>query len=118
MAKMSDKTKRAINAGRRRAGLKPIKFGAKKDRKVLLKSQTTKAKRELTKASSKGYYPSIIGYQVCSKCLKSKVGSRNAWFQDFTGQKRICNACIDKMRKAKTGKKKWADKFSASGKEF
>jgi len=30
MAKMSDKTKRAINAGRRRAGLKPIKFGAKK----------------------------------------------------------------------------------------
>ena len=30
MAKMSDKTKRAINAGRRRAGLKTIKFGAKK----------------------------------------------------------------------------------------
>jgi hypothetical protein len=30
MAKMSDKTKRAINAGRRRAGLKPIKFGSKK----------------------------------------------------------------------------------------
>ena len=38
-------------------------------------------------------------YQVCSKCLKNKVGSRNAWFQDFTGQKRVCNACIDKMRK-------------------
>ena len=30
MAKMSDKTKRAINRGRRKAGLKPIKFGAKK----------------------------------------------------------------------------------------
>ena len=30
MAKMSDKTKRAINKGRRNAGLKPIKFGAKK----------------------------------------------------------------------------------------
>ena len=30
MAKMSDKTKRAINAGRRKAGLKPIRFGAKK----------------------------------------------------------------------------------------
>ena len=29
MAKMSDKTKRAINKGRRKAGLKPIKFGAK-----------------------------------------------------------------------------------------
>jgi hypothetical protein len=31
MAKMSDKTKRAINKGRRKAGLKPIKFGAKKN---------------------------------------------------------------------------------------
>ena len=30
MAKMSDKTKRAINTGRRKAGLKPIRFGAKK----------------------------------------------------------------------------------------
>ena len=30
MAKMSDKTKRAINKGRKNAGLKPIKFGAKK----------------------------------------------------------------------------------------
>jgi len=29
MATMSDKTKRAINAGRRRAGLKPIKFKPK-----------------------------------------------------------------------------------------
>ena len=30
MAKMSDKTKRAINTGRRKAGLKQIRFGAKK----------------------------------------------------------------------------------------
>jgi len=95
-----------------------VKKYAKKGRKALLKKQTQTTKRELTRADRKGYYPSIIGYQVCSKCLKSKVGSRNAWFQDFTGQKRICNACIDKMRKAKTGKKKWADKFSASGKEL
>ena len=29
MAKMSDKTKRAINAGRRKAGLKPIRFKKK-----------------------------------------------------------------------------------------
>ena len=90
----------------------------KKKQTAKLKTQTAKAQRAMTKADKKGYYPSIIGYQVCSKCLKSKVGSRNAWFQDFTGQKRICNACIDKMRKAKTGKKKWADKFSASGKEL
>ena len=32
MAKMSDKTKRAINKGRRKAGLKPIKFGSKKQK--------------------------------------------------------------------------------------
>ena len=32
MAKMSDKTKRAINKGRRKAGLKPINFGAKSKR--------------------------------------------------------------------------------------
>ena len=90
----------------------------RKGQKAKLKTQTAKAKRELAKADKKGYMPKIKGYQVCSKCLKSKVGSRNAWFQDFTGQKRICNACIDKMRKAKKGKKKWADKFSASGKEL
>ena len=29
MAKMSDKTKRAINRGRKKAGLKPIKFKKK-----------------------------------------------------------------------------------------
>ena len=56
---------------------------------------------KLTKASNKGYLPKIKGYQVCSKCLKNKVGSRQAWFQDFTGQKRVCNACIDEMRKGK-----------------
>ena len=95
-----------------------VKKYAKKGRKALLKKQTQTAKRELTKADNKGYYPKIKGYQVCSKCLKKKVGSRDAWFQDFTGQKRICNACIDKMRKAKTGKKKWADQFSASGKKL
>tara|TARA_R110002020_G_scaffold166352_1_gene354308 strand:+ start:419 stop:727 length:309 start_codon:yes stop_codon:yes gene_type:complete len=71
----------------------------RKGQKAKLKTQTAKAKRELTKASNKGYYPKVKGYQVCTKCLKNKVGSRQAWFQDFTGQKRICNACIDKMRK-------------------
>ena len=40
----------------------------------------------------------IKGYQVCSKCLKNKVGSRQAWFQDFTGQKRICYNCIKNER--------------------
>ena len=73
----------------------------KKKQTAKLKTQTTKAKRELTKASNKGYYPKVKGYQVCSKCLKNKVGSRQAWFQDFTGQKRVCNACIDEMRKGK-----------------
>ena len=36
MAKMSDKTKRAINAGRRRAGLKPIRFSTPASRKTKL----------------------------------------------------------------------------------
>ena len=75
-------------------------YGKKKERKALLKKQTQKAKKDLTIADKKGYYPKIKGYQVCSKCLKKKVGSRDAWFQDFTGQKRICNSCIDKLRKA------------------
>ena len=33
MAKMSDKTKRAINRGRKKAGLRPIKWGNKMTRK-------------------------------------------------------------------------------------
>ena len=36
MAKMSDKTKRAINKGRREAGLKPIKFSTKRSRQTKL----------------------------------------------------------------------------------
>ena len=48
MAKMSDKTKRAINKGRRKAGLKPIKFGAKK--KKLFKQQREPTRKEFTGA--------------------------------------------------------------------
>ena len=80
---------------------KMAKSGKFKKQTAKLKTQTAKAKRELTKADKKGYMPKIKGYQVCSKCLKNKVGSRQAWFQDFTGQKRVCNACIDEMRKGK-----------------
>ena len=59
-----------------------------------------KRQKEVNKeVKEKGYLSKVKGYQVCSKCLRKKVGSREAWFQDFTGQKRICNACIDKMRK-------------------
>jgi len=35
MAKMSDKTKRAINRGRRKAGLPAIKFGSKHTKTML-----------------------------------------------------------------------------------
>jgi len=48
---------------------------------------------------AKNYLPKIKGYQKCSICSKKKVGCRNAWFQDFTGQKRLCSKCIDKLRK-------------------
>jgi len=105
-------------ANQKRFAMRVRRGDFRKGQKAKLKTQTAKAKRELTKADKKGYMAKIKGYQVCSKCLKNKVGSRNAWFQDFTGQKRVCNACIDEMRKGKTGKKKWADKFSASGKEL
>ena len=37
-------------------------------------------------------------YKICSICSKKKVGCRDAWFQDFTGQKRMCGKCIDKLR--------------------
>jgi len=67
--------------------------------KAQLKKEKQKTKQELKKARKKGYMPKIKGFQVCSKCLKKKVGSRDAWFQDFTGQKRICNRCIDELRK-------------------
>jgi len=37
-------------------------------------------------------------YKICSKCGQKKVGSRNAWFQDFTDQPLQCNRCINKER--------------------
>ena len=67
-------------------------------RKILLEKQTQKVKRNLLRANKRGYYPKIRHYQICSKCLKKKVGNQNAWFQDFTGQKRICNNCIKQSR--------------------
>jgi len=88
-----------VSEKQRKARAAFIKKYAKKGRKTLLKKQTKKTKRELIKARKKGFMPKIKGYQVCSKCLKKKVGSREAWFQDFTGQKRICNRCIDELRK-------------------
>jgi predicted nucleotidyltransferase len=72
---------------------------AGKFRKTLLKKQQKKIEPARKLARKKGYLPKIKGYQVCTKCLKKRVGSRDAWFQDFTDQKRICNRCIDEMRK-------------------
>ncbi len=88
MAKMSDKTKRAINRGRREAGLKAIRF----------KKRQKKVDQDIRK---KGGLPSVKGYQKCDICDKKTVGSRNAWFQDFTGQKRICAKCIKKIPRNK-----------------
>ena len=75
-----------------------MKQATEEKRKILLEKQTQKVKRNLLRADKKGYYPKIRGYQICSKCLKKKVGSLNAWFQDFTGQKRICYNCIKNER--------------------
>ena len=37
-------------------------------------------------------------YKICSKCGQKKVGSRNAWFQDFTDQPLQCNKCINLVK--------------------
>ena len=37
-------------------------------------------------------------YKICSKCGQKKVGSRNAWFQEFTDQPLQCNMCINKIK--------------------
>jgi len=74
MAKMSDKTKRAINAGRRRAGLKSIKFGAKK------KNNPHKKKSGL-----------IPAYQVP---IRYKIGDRAA-------QVRLMKRYVRKLSKSK-----------------
>ena len=58
---MSDKQKRAINAGRKRAGLKPIKFGKKKlktgkgvtyDKRVSVFQMSMKNKKNVKKGSA------------------------------------------------------------------
>jgi hypothetical protein len=79
-------------------GFRKMKQATEEKRKILLEKQTQKVKRNLLRADKRGYYPKIRGYQICSKCLKKKVGSLNAWFQDFTGQKRICYNCIKNER--------------------
>jgi len=66
MAKMSDKTKRAINAGRRRAGLKPIKFGAKKK-----KNNPHKKKSGLIPA-----YQVPIGYKIGDRAAQVRLMKR------------------------------------------
>ena len=71
MAKMSDKTKRAINKGRRKAGLKPIKFGAKK--KKGSKSKPVKTKKSKTKISRKAGLG--MGMRAYQNVKKSGIGN-------------------------------------------
>jgi len=66
MAKMSDKTKRAINKGRREAGLKPIKFGAKKK-----KNNPHKKKSGLVPA-----YQIPIGYEIGDRAAQVRLMKR------------------------------------------
>jgi len=64
MAKMSDKTKRAINKGRRNAGLKPIKFGAKKNNPHKKKSGLIPA------------YQVPIGYEIGDRAAQVRLMKR------------------------------------------
>ena len=66
MAKMSDKTKRAINKGRRKAGLKPIKFGAKKK-----KNNPHKPRTGLVPA-----YQVPIGYEIGDRAAQVRLMKR------------------------------------------
>tara|TARA_R100001132_G_C3226315_1_gene62797 strand:- start:292 stop:573 length:282 start_codon:yes stop_codon:yes gene_type:complete len=68
------------------------------------KKRQTKVDTTLKK---KGYLPKVKGYQRCEMCGKKTVGSRGAWFQDFTGQRRICEKCIKEQRKNKPESRKW-----------
>ena len=71
MAKMSDKTKRAINAGRRRAGLKPIKFGAKKKNNPHPISIVTKKKSGLVP-----YKQIPFGYEIGDRAAQVRLMKR------------------------------------------
>ena len=71
MAKMSDKTKRAINKGRRKAGLKPIKFGAKKKNNPHPISIVTKKKSGLVPA-----YQIPIGYEIGDRAAQVRLMKR------------------------------------------
>jgi len=37
-----------------------------------------------------------MNIKYVQNAVKKKVGSRNAWFQDFTDQPLQCNRCINK----------------------
>ena len=67
MAKMSDKTKRAINKGRRKAGLKPIKFGQK-----IKKSGTLGRK----KSGLVPTFQSPIGYEIGDRAAQVRLMKR------------------------------------------
>ena len=103
---MTDKQKRAINRGRVKAGLKPIKFKSKGKvlKNVWIKDDSHGHLEKRKKESKYAYVGRRRSKNVeCSKCHKKTVGSRDAWFQDFTSQKHICNKCVRKMNKGSGG---------------
>ena len=76
MAKMSDKTKRAINKGRRNAGLKPIKFGATKKSKKISLAQARRLK-EIEKTFGK----QVKGYPLR---IKGKPSKAEKWWNNLS----------------------------------
>ena len=73
-------------------------YGNKKKATATFKKRQAKVDKDV---KEKGGLPKVKGKQLCPKCGRKTLGSQDAWFQDFTGQKRVCNACIDEMRKGK-----------------
>ena len=71
------------------------------------KKRQTKVDTTLKK---KGYLPKVKGKQLCPKCGRKTLGSQDAWFQDFTGQRRICSRCIKEERANRPKTKNWRQK--------
>jgi len=72
MAKMSNKTKRAINAGRRRAGLKPIRFKSS----VGIKEKRNNPHKKLFKKNGLAVMQVPIGYKIGDRAAQVRLMKR------------------------------------------
>jgi hypothetical protein len=82
-------------------------YGNKKKATTTFKKRQAKVDKD---SKEKGYLPKVKGKQMCPKCGRKTLGSQDAWFQDFTGQRRICSRCIKEQRANRPKTKGWKNK--------